>query len=121
MKMGQQRKLDQKMSEPVPLSLAERLEKRAAKHLSPTRASCLQQIIEVRRTLRRLRNQGHSSAQLAAWLKDCDVPVSDGTVRVYLSRIDRAEMALAIRHPDAEPSDCEILKEYQRNLTGVPA
>ncbi|WP_334064960.1 hypothetical protein [Limimaricola cinnabarinus] len=102
------------MSDTTPPSLAERLEQRAANHPVPPRASCLQEIITARGTLRRLRDQGYSSAQLAAWLGECGVPVRAGTVRAYLARIDRAEKALEARNPTTEPSDREILTECRR-------
>ncbi len=104
------------MSAPTPSSLAERLEQRAADHPVPPRASCLQEIIAARGTLRRLRDQGYSSAQLAAWLGECGVPVRAGTVRAYLARIDRVETAFEARHPDTEPSDREILTECRRGF-----
>ena len=97
------------MSDPAPPTLAERLEQRVAEHSVPPRASCLQQIIAARGMLRSLRDKGYSSAQLAAWLEECDVPVRAGTLRAYLARIDRAERALAAEHPEAPPSDREIL------------
>jgi hypothetical protein len=97
------------MSDPAPPTLAGRLEQRVAEHSVPPRASCLQQIIAARGMLRSLRDKGYSSAQLAAWLEECDLPVRAGTVRAYLARIDRAERALAAESPDTPPSDREIL------------
>ena len=97
------------MSDPAPPTLAERLEQRVAEHSVPPRASCLQQIIAARGMLRSLRDKGYNSAQLAAWLEECGVPVRAGTLRAYLARIDRAERALAAEGPEAPPSDREIL------------
>lgn len=113
------------MSNPTSPSLAERLEECAAQHVTQhsvqARSTRLQQIITAREILRRLRNIGHSWFQLAAWLGDCNVPVSPNTVRVYLSRIDRAEKGLEARDPSSTPSDQEILIECQRNLIGLSA
>ncbi|MGR3631032.1 MAG: hypothetical protein ACU0A8_02775 [Limimaricola soesokkakensis] len=97
------------MSDPAPPTLAERLEQRVATHPVPPRASRLAEIIAARGTLRRLRDAGYGSAQLAAWLEECDVPVRAGTLRAYLARIDRAEQALAAENLGAPPSDREIL------------
>ncbi|MGR3592007.1 MAG: hypothetical protein ACU0BO_08545 [Limimaricola soesokkakensis] len=97
------------MSNPAPPTLAERLEQRVAAQPVPPRTSRLAEIIAARGTLRRLRDAGYSSAQLAAWLEECDVPVRAGTLRAYLARIDRAERALAAENLGAPPSDREIL------------
>ncbi|PSK81582.1 hypothetical protein CLV79_11550 [Limimaricola soesokkakensis] len=97
------------MSDPAPPSLAERLEQRVAAQPVPPRTSRLAEIIAARGTLRRLRDAGYGSAQLAAWLEECGVPVQAGTLRAYLARIDRAERALAAENLGAPPSDREIL------------